>query len=81
MIRIDNWENPEFLYALLIIPILIVWYWFKHKDNSAELRFSSMQAFGQIKPTLKTYFFHSLFILRILSIALIIIAMARPQSV
>ncbi|MBT3173229.1 MAG: VWA domain-containing protein [Lentimicrobiaceae bacterium] len=81
MIRIDNWENPEFLYALFIIPVLIVWYWFKHKDNSAELRFSSMQTFGQIKPTLKTYFFHSLFILRIIAISLIIIAMARPQSV
>jgi Ca-activated chloride channel family protein len=81
MIRIDNWENPEFLYALYIIPVLIVWYWFKHKDNSAELRFSSMQPFGQIKPTLKTYFFHSLFILRIIAISLIIIAMARPQSV
>ena len=81
MVRIDNWENPEFLYLLLIIPLLIIWYWFRQRRNNVDLRFSSMEAFGNIKPTLKTYLIHSLFAFRMIALGLLIIALARPQSV
>jgi Ca-activated chloride channel family protein len=81
MVRIDNWENPELLYLLLVIPLLVVWYWFRQKVNNPTLRFSETQAFEGMKPTLKTYLIHGMFALRIITLALIIIALARPQSV
>lgn len=81
MIDIDNWANPEYLYLLLVIPVLIVWYWFRSRRNSADLRFSDLKSFGGISPTLKTRLIHSLFVLRIIALALLIIAIARPQSI
>ncbi len=81
MVRIDNWENPEFLYLLLGVPLLIVWYWFRQKKDNADLRFSSTEAFSGIGPSIKIYLIHSLFALRVISLGLLIIALARPQSV
>jgi len=81
MMNIDNWANPEYLYLLLVIPLLIVWYWFKNSTVSADLRFSGMQMFDGIKTSPKTWLIHSLFLLRMLAIALLIVALARPQSV
>ncbi len=81
MLNIDNWANPEYLYILLVIPLLIVWYWFKNKTTTADLRFSGLQAFSGIKPGAKTWLIHSLFVLRLMAIALIAVALARPQAI
>lgn len=81
MLNIDNWANPEYLYILLVIPLLIVWYWFKNRSNSADLRFSSLSTFTDIKPSAKTWLIHGLFVLRILAIGTIVVALARPQSI
>jgi len=81
MLNIDNWANPEYLYILLVIPLLIVWYWFKNRSNSADLRFSGLSTFTGIKPSAKTWLIHGLFVLRVLAIGLIVIALARPQSI
>ncbi|NQU34792.1 MAG: VWA domain-containing protein [Bacteroidetes bacterium] len=81
MLNIDNWANPEYLYILLVIPLLIVWYWFRNKKSTAELRFSGIQAFAGIAPSPKTWLIHGLFVLRIFAISLIAIALARPQSI
>jgi len=81
MMNIDNWANPEYLYLLLVIPLLIVWYWFKNSSASANLRFSGLQVFDGMKTSPKTWLIHSMFVLRVLAIALLIVALARPQSV
>lgn len=81
MFRIDTWQNPAFLYLLLLIPLLIVWYWFREKNSTAEVRFSSLQSFRGTSQNTKTRLRHSLFALRLLVIGLLIIAIARPQSV
>lgn len=80
MFKFDNWENPEYLYLLLIIPLLILWYWFRHNKTNAQLRFSGTQMFGS-GSQYKVWLYHSLFVLRMLAIALLIIALARPQSI
>lgn len=80
MFKFDNWENPEYLYLLLIIPLLILWYWFRHNKTNAQLRFSGTQMFG-LGPQYKVWLYHSLFVLRILAIGLLIVALARPQSI
>ncbi len=81
MMNIDNWANPEYLYLLLVIPLLVIWYWFKNSTVSADLRFSGLQVFNNMKTSPKTWLIHSLFVLRMFAIALLIIALARPQSI
>ncbi len=81
MIDIDNWANPEYLYLLLVIPVLIVWYWFRNGRNTANLRFSDMDGFKGMGPTIKTRLIHSLFLFRIIAIGLLIVAISRPQSI
>jgi len=81
MLNIDNWANPEYLYLLLVLPLLIVWYWFKNRTNNAELRFSGLQPFKGMASSPSTWLIHSMFVFRIIAIGLLIVALARPQSV
>jgi Ca-activated chloride channel family protein len=80
MLNNIEFAQPYFLYLLLIIPVLIVWYWFKHNKRKADIQFSSTEVFENTKKSTKLYLYHSLFVLRILVIALLIIAFARPQT-
>jgi len=72
--------QPEFLFFLIIIPLMAVWYWFRHNKVHADVRVSSINDFSESKQSKKQIFFHSLFVLRMLAVALLIIAFARPQS-
>lgn len=72
--------NKEMFWLLLILPIAIVWYVIKHKQQTPEVRLSTLKGFKRSKsllPKLK----HLLFVLRLLALALIITAVARPQTV
>lgn len=79
-LRHIEFANPVYLYLLLIIPLLIVWYIFRHFNSFAEIQFSSFAAFKNVRKTLKQKLYPVLFALRILVIALLIIVLARPQS-
>ena len=80
MLNNIEFAQPYFLYLLLIIPVLIVWHWFKHNKRKADIQFSSTEVFENTKKSAKQYLYHSLFVLRILVITLLIIAFARPQT-
>ncbi|MEW4922144.1 VWA domain-containing protein [Algibacter sp. 2305UL17-15] len=72
--------NKELFWLLLLLPIAIVWYIFKHKKQTAELKMSSLKGFkitNSWLPKLK----HGLFLLRLLALGLLITALARPQAV
>jgi Ca-activated chloride channel family protein len=72
--------NKQWFWALLALPLAILWYIFKHKKQTAELKISSLKGFktgNSLLPKLK----HGLFVLRLLALALLITALARPQSV
>ena len=71
--------NPDYLWLLLALPLLVGWYVFSRKKTQAVLKISSLNGFrakssflAQLQPTL--------FVLRILSLALIVMALARPQT-
>lgn len=68
-----------FFWLLLLLPILTLWYIFKHKKTTADLRISKIDSFG--KNNTWSYLKHGLFALRLLAVALVIIALARPQTV
>ena len=72
--------NKQWFWVLLALPLAILWYIFKRKKQTAELKISSLKGFktgNSLLPKLK----HSLFILRLLALTLLITALARPQKV
>ncbi|WP_027127540.1 vWA domain-containing protein [Gelidibacter mesophilus] len=72
--------NKEFFWLFLLLPLLIIWYVFKHKKQTAELKMSTIKGFKITQSWLpKTR--HLLFVLRLLAIALVITALARPRTV
>jgi Ca-activated chloride channel family protein len=75
-----TFANKELRWMFLVLPFLVGWYIWKNRTYNAELRVSAVQSFDGIKPSLKQYLRHSLFVLRLLAISALIIVLMRPQS-
>ena len=78
MLENITFANPDFFWLFLLLPLAILWYVFKQKEETASVRISSLKGFGHqsFLPKLKPI----LFILRLLALSAIIVAMARPQT-
>lgn len=78
MLENISFANPDFFWLFLLLPLAIIWYVFKRKQENASLRISSIKGFktDSILPKLKP----GLFLLRLLALSAIIVAMARPQT-
>ena len=73
-------EDPQFFWLFLLLPVAVAWYIWKRNKQTAELKISSIKGFsrnpgilGRLRPVL--------FVLRLLVLALVITALARPRSV
>ncbi|MBI3585693.1 MAG: VWA domain-containing protein [Ignavibacteriales bacterium] len=77
----DSFAYPWVLWLLLLVPILAFVYWRRRKKLVTEVVFSSLQAFERIKPSLRERLGHGPISLRLLALACLIVALARPQSV
>jgi Ca-activated chloride channel family protein len=75
-----RFANPEYLYLLLIIPLLGYWYWKRAWRQSSRIRYSDIRIVKRVGRTKKQQARHLLFALRMLFLALIIFSFARPQS-
>ncbi|MEZ5083615.1 MAG: VWA domain-containing protein [Bacteroidales bacterium] len=75
-----EFANPEYLYTLIIIPLMGLWYWYKHVKDSADIQVSSTKGFITDKRSFKQYLYFSLYLMRALAMALLIVALARPQT-
>lgn len=75
-----TFANPGFLYLLILLPLLGAWYWYRLFNNNPGLQLSSTSGFSTAKKSWRQYFIHALFVFRLLAIALLILALARPQS-
>lgn len=75
-----QFENIEFLWLLLIIPFLIVWQWFKNKQQSPELKFPGASLLAAQGANWLAKLRLLLYALRLIAIALVIVAMARPRT-
>ncbi len=80
MTRTFEFVTPEFFWLLLLLPVVVFWYFLKHKKQTAELKMSSINGF-KTKANWLAKFRHLLFALRLLALTLIIVAMARPRNV
>lgn len=80
-----NWNNfeflnPEFLWLLILIPLLAIWYFFMRKKDAAVLTIPSVKGFkakASILPKIKPI----LHLLRLFALVAIIVALARPRNV
>lgn len=75
-----TFANPELLFLLALLVPVIAWYILKNKSSQASLQISSINGFKGLNPSFKYYIRHVLFAFRIIAIALLIVALARPQS-
>ena len=72
--------NPEYLWGLIALPLVIVWYVYKRKLQQARLTISSIKGFEGVRSNLAR-FQPLLFVFRICALALVVLAFARPQTV
>lgn len=80
-----NWNNfeffnPEFLWLLVLIPLLSIWYFFSRKKDAAILTVPSTKGFT-VKPSILSKLKPLLYVLRLLALSAIIVALARPRNV
>ncbi len=75
-----TFHNPELLFLLVLLVPYIVWYVLRYNQAEATIRVSTVSGLKKAGNTIKPYLRHVLFGLRVLVIALLIVAVARPQS-
>ena len=71
--------NPDYLWLLLALPPVVGWYVFTRKKSQAVLKISSLNGF-RAKSSFLAQLQPALFVLRILSLVLIVMALGRPQT-
>ncbi len=76
-----TFANPDLLYLLFILIPIIAWYVYRQYKYHPSLQVSGLKAFEGISGSFRNVMRHVLFGLRMLAIALLIVALARPQSV
>ncbi len=70
---------PFLLWLLLLLPLLIGWYILREKKSSSSVRVSSLGIYRKQGSSVNVMR-HLPFVLRLLSLALLIVAIARPQT-
>lgn len=72
--------NKEFFWLFLLLPLVVLWYILKYRKQTAELKISSLKGF-KISSSFLPKLRHFLFVLRVLALAFLITALARPRTV
>ncbi len=78
--KVITFEQPLFLYLLLLIPAIVVFYIIKQQKASASLTMPGLDPFAKAGRTFRHYLRHVLFAMRTIAVGLIIIVIARPQA-
>jgi len=75
-----TFAHPEFLFLLLVLPLLAWWHVRTYQRRTATLRYSNLDLMKSLPQRSRYSSRHLLFGLRWLAIGLVIVALARPQS-
>ena len=75
-----TFANPGYFWVLLLVPILIVWYVLRYRNQKPALQFSSISLLKNNRKTIRQRLYPLLFVLRLVALICLIVAMARPQS-
>lgn len=74
-----TFAEPKILYLLLLIPLLLIYYLWRGRKGHATLRLPSLALLSG-KQSWRVYLRHLPKLLRLTVVALIIVALARPQT-
>lgn len=69
-----------FFWLLLLLPLMVASYLWRYKKSSGELRLPALSFFTGLKKSAKEYVMHGLFVFRLMALAALVTALARPQS-
>tara|TARA_R110002126_G_scaffold105889_7_gene240506 strand:- start:896 stop:1897 length:1002 start_codon:yes stop_codon:yes gene_type:complete len=72
--------NPEFFWLFLLIPLAVIWLFYKRNQQVATLKVSSIKGF-EGNSSLIVRFKPYLSVLRLIALSSLIIALARPRTV
>jgi Ca-activated chloride channel family protein len=72
--------NPKLLWLLVLLAPMLAWYIYRSLKGGATIRISTTDTFAGYSKTLKYYLRHLPFVLCCGVVALVIVALARPQS-
>lgn len=75
-----QFENPEFFWLLLVIPLLAAWQWYSRAQQSPEMSYPETDFIAHVSGNWIAKLRPILQVLRLLAVALIIMAMARPRT-
>jgi Ca-activated chloride channel family protein len=75
-----EFANPEYFWILVVLIPMTTWYLFKEKQSHADMQYSSLRIFQQMKRGARIWSRHLLFAARALGIVFLVIALVRPQS-
>ena len=72
----------RFIYLLLFIPLIayVVWYVLRGKKISPSMKVSTTLPFGKELKTYKNYLVHVPFVLRVVTLSMLILVLMRPVS-
>ena len=71
-----TFANPEYLFLLLLLPVLGYWYWRKERRLLVDLQISSIRPFQLTRRTWRQRLRHLLFVLRLTAVTLLVVALA-----
>ncbi|MFH1570613.1 MAG: VWA domain-containing protein [Gemmatimonadota bacterium] len=75
-----RFADPLWLWALLLLPLLVYRYVSEERGERASVRFSDLELLGQPRAGLGSRLRHGLLALRVLGMGCLVLAMARPQA-
>ena len=76
-----RFANPYLLWLLGLLLPIVAYYLYRTMQGGASIRFSSTAAAQRAPRTLRYWLRHVPFVLRVCALALLIVALARPQNV
>ena len=76
-----QFASPYFLWLLAVIPLMVVYYVWRTRQGGASIQVSTIDGVAEAPRTVRYYLLHLPIALRCAAVALLIVALARPQSV
>ena len=71
---------PAFFWALVLLPVMIVWYILRGRKSTSSMTLSGFENLDEKVGSSRIWLRHLLFLLRLAVVSLIIVVLARPQS-
>lgn len=75
-----TFAHPQFLWALLVVPGLVYFHFWREGKRKSDFRFPTIVHFSAIPGGARVWLRHVPFVLRSIGIAFLIVVLARPQA-